>query len=159
MVRNSAKLESIVGVLTALTGLLYVFRVFGPTESEVVTWGILAVILGGCVVLLGININIITNFIKIGFVFFLVLIQIPAIILWFLFNGRGISDGTPPSSFVAHWIFAIPHMVIVLLGIILIISLLKIKMQLNNMLLQLIVCRLTYLLLNIFHPFALSVRS
>lgn len=127
MVRNSAKLESIVGVLTALTGLLYVFRVFGPTEQEVIAWGILAVILGGCVVLLGFNINITTNFIEIGLVFFLVLIQIPAIILWLLFNGRGISDGTPPSSFVAHWIFAIPHMVIVLLGIILIISLLKNK--------------------------------
>lgn len=55
------------------------------------------------------------------------LIQIPAIILWLLFNGHGISDGSPPSSFVAHWIFAIPHLVIVLLGIILIKSLLKNK--------------------------------
>jgi len=127
MVRNSAKLESIVGVLAALTGLLYVFRVFGPTEQEVIAWGILSVILGGCVVLFGININIFTNFVEIGLVFFLVLIQIPAIILWLLFNGRGISDGSPPSSFIAHWIFAIPHMVIVLLGIILIISLLKNK--------------------------------
>ena len=126
MVRNSAKLESIVGVLAALTGLLYVFRVFGPTEQEVIAWGILSVILGGCVVLYGINININTNFIEIGLVFFLVLIQIPAIILWLLFNGRGISDGTPPSSFVAHWIFAIPHLAIVLLGLILI-SLLKNK--------------------------------
>ena len=125
MVRNSAKLESIVGVLAALTGLLYVFRVFGPTEQEVIAWGILSVILGGCVVLFGININIFTNFVEIGLVFFLVLIQIPAIILWLLFNGRGISDGSPPSSFVAHWIFAIPHMIIVLLGIILIISILK----------------------------------
>ena len=125
MVRNSAKLESIVGVLAALTGLLYVFRVFGPTEQEVIAWGILSVILGGCVVLFGININIFTNFVEIGLVFFLVLIQIPAIILWLLFNGRGISDGSPPSSFIAHWIFAIPHMVIVLLGIILIISILK----------------------------------
>ena len=125
MVRNSAKLASIVGVLAALTGLLYVFRVFGPTESEVVTWGILAIFLGGCVVLSGISINIFANFVEIGLVFFLVLIQIPAIILWLLFNGRGISDGSPPSSFVAHWIFAIPHMIIVLLGIILIISILK----------------------------------
>jgi len=63
MVRNSAKLESIVRVLAALTGLLYVFRVFGPTEQEVIAWGILSVILGGCVVLFGINININTNFI------------------------------------------------------------------------------------------------
>jgi hypothetical protein len=125
MVRSSAKLEITVGILTILTGLLYLFRVFGPTESEVFTWGILAVILGGVIVLLRINKYKLTNFIKMVLAFFLVLIQIPAIILWFSFHGSGISDGTPQSNFVAHWIFAIPHMMIVLLGVVLIVSLFK----------------------------------
>ena len=132
MGRISAKLEVAVGILTFLTGLLYLFRVFGPTESEVVTWGILAVLLGGVLILLGTNKYKLTNFIKMIFVFLLVLLQIPAIILWFSFNGNGISDGTPQSNFVAHWIFAFPHMMIVFLGILLIVSLFKRNTALLN---------------------------
>lgn len=132
MGRISAKLEVAVGILTFLTGLLYLFRVFGPTESEVVTWGILAVLLGGVLILLGTNKYKLTNFIKMIFVFLLVLLQIPAIILWFSFNGNGISDGTPQSNFVAHWIFAFPHMMIVFLGILLIVSLFKRNIALLN---------------------------
>lgn len=132
MGRISAKLEVVVGLLTILTGLLYLFRVFGPSESEVVTWGILAVILGGVIVLLRTNKYKLTNGIKMIFVFLLVLLQIPAIILWFLFNGSGISDGTPQSNFVAHWIFALPHMMIVFLGILLIVSLFKRNTALFN---------------------------
>lgn len=39
----------------------------------------------------------------------LALLQGLPIVLWFLFHGSGISDGSPPSSFVAHWGFSLPH--------------------------------------------------
>ncbi|MFC4411612.1 hypothetical protein ACFOZY_14385 [Chungangia koreensis] len=127
MVRISAKLEVLVGILTLLTGLLYLFRVFGPTESEVITWGLLAVILGGVFVLL--STTKFPNFMKMIVACLLVVIQIPAIILWVSFHGSGISDGTPKSNFVAHWIFAFPHMMIVVLGILLVFSLIDRKTE------------------------------
>jgi len=45
------------------------------------------------------------------------LLQILPSILWFLFNGTGISDGSPPSDFVASWIYSLPHISIGLLGV------------------------------------------
>ena len=48
--------------------------------------------------------------------FFIVgLIQIPPIILWFIFYGHEISDGTPPSSFIAHWGYSMSHIFIFLI--------------------------------------------
>ena len=38
------------------------------------------------------------------------LLQVPPILLWLAFHGSGISDGTPPSTFVAHWAYSIPHL-------------------------------------------------
>ena len=38
------------------------------------------------------------------------LLQVPPVLLWFAFHGSGISDGTPPSTFVAHWAYSIPHL-------------------------------------------------
>lgn len=127
MVRNSTKLEFALGASAIITGLLFVFRVFGPTETEVVIWGGLAVFLGSVIVLLSIINYKLINFIKMVFAFFLVVIQIPAIILWFLFHGSAISDGTPQSNFVAHWTFALPHMMIALLSVLLIVNLYKIN--------------------------------
>ncbi|RXT06988.1 hypothetical protein [Ammoniphilus sp. CFH 90114] len=123
--RNTNILNILVGVLAILTGFLYVLRLFGPTESEVVSWRLLAVVIGGIVVFLGRIETKVTNFLQGAFVCFLVFIQVPPIFLWFAFHGSGISDGTPPSNFVAHWIFATPHIAIALLGIIVIVSLFK----------------------------------
>ena len=123
MLKTSAKLEMVVGALAIITGSLYVFNVFGQTESTVTSWGMLAVVLGGVIVFSGMNKHNVTYFLEKVLVFCLVLIQTPAIFLWFTFNSRGISDGTPPGDFVAHWAFALPHIVILLLGTILIFSL------------------------------------
>ncbi|WP_053366293.1 hypothetical protein [Bacillus sp. FJAT-27245] len=123
--KNTAKLEMLVGVLAVLTGLLYLLRLFGPTESEVVSWGLLVVIIGGVVTFLGIFKTKVTDLLTGALVFFLILIQLPAIFLWLTFHGSSISDGTPPSNFVAHWIFATPHIAISLIGLILIVSLIK----------------------------------
>lgn len=42
----------------------------------------------------------------------LVLLQVPPVVLWFTFHGSNICDGTPPSTFVAHWGYSVPHLVL-----------------------------------------------
>jgi uncharacterized membrane protein HdeD (DUF308 family) len=124
---NVKKLKITLGVLSILTGLIYVIGVFGPTESEVTSWGLLAMILGGMMVYFGIDKENKATFISILIAILLLAIQIPAIILWFMFTGSGISDGTPPSYFVANWIYATPHIVIFLLGLLFIFVSIKVK--------------------------------
>lgn len=123
--KNLAKLEIAVGVLTGLTGLLYFFGVFGRTESEVNDWAFLAFVLGGIFVFIGINKSKVNIYLKSLLILFLMLIQTPAIFLWFKYNGRPISDGTPYDPFVAQWIFATPHILIAVICTVLIVSLYK----------------------------------
>jgi heme/copper-type cytochrome/quinol oxidase subunit 4 len=125
MARNYIKLEITMGALTVLTGLLYVLRVFGQIESEVVFWGIVAVMLGSAVTFLAINRRENAKLVKIILMFLLALIQLPPILLWFSFNGNSIFDGTASSDFLAHWLFATPHIVIAIIGTIIAITLLK----------------------------------
>lgn len=47
----------------------------------------------------------------------LVVLQIPPIILWFAFHGSVPSDWPSPGPFVAHWGYAIPHIVLAIIGI------------------------------------------
>lgn len=42
----------------------------------------------------------------------LALLQVPPVALWCAFHGSGISDGTPPSTCVAHWGYSVPHFVL-----------------------------------------------
>lgn len=51
------------------------------------------------------------------FIGVLILLQIMPIYLWIIFHGMGISDGTPASSFVAHWMYAVPHIVLFATGL------------------------------------------
>ncbi|WP_157452362.1 hypothetical protein [Bacillus sp. J33] len=127
---NEKNLKIILGVISILTGLIYVMGVYGPTEAEVSTWGLLAMIMGGLMVYFGIDKGNKTTFISILIVILLSIIQIPAIILWFIFSGSSISDGTPPSYFVANWIYATPHIFIVLLGLLFILVSFKTKRNL-----------------------------
>ncbi|MBM7553466.1 hypothetical protein [Thalassobacillus pellis] len=95
---TTAKLEITIGILTIVTGLLYVFKVFGETEAIVHTWGILAVFIGVIIICLGVFSQRITDLLAIILLFFLLLFQTPAIALWFIFHGSGISDGSPQSD-------------------------------------------------------------
>lgn len=112
-------------VLSIVIGLIYALGLYGSTEVEVNQWGIITM-LGGIIT---ISISIIkgNRFIRVIMIFLIVLIsmaQVPPIALWITFHGYTITDGTPPSSFVAHWAFAIPHIFIFILGLL---SLIKIK--------------------------------
>ena len=105
-----------------LWGIPYFVRLFGTTEREVALWGfvfdwywfrddpltgnprwdeyVARPRLGLGVGYLGI-----------------VLLQLLPIQLWWQFHGRGIGDGTPPSTFVAHWLWAGPHVLLLCAGL------------------------------------------
>ncbi|WP_078545343.1 hypothetical protein [Litchfieldia alkalitelluris] len=125
--KNKINLEITLGIISVITGAIYLIGVYGPTEAEIANWGFIATILGGCMIFFGINKGEITNLFKIILLGFLLLIQLPAIFLWFMFHGSNISDGTPPTQFIAHWIFATPHIMIVLIGVAIIVTTLKQK--------------------------------
>jgi len=117
------------GVAVALLGLLYVLHAFGPTEAEVVTWGMVSICLGLVLALLSAmavpgNKASVRWLLLSGYTAAAVLQVIP-ILLWFLFHGSGISDGTPPSVFVAHWGYAIPHLVLLITSLMVVGSLFR----------------------------------
>jgi len=105
------KIYIIISILSIIVGLMYVKGIYGPTESEVVLWGFISIIIGITTAIIGnrsIFLNCIIYILNIG-------MQISPIFLWFTFHGRGISDGTPPSNFIAHWVFSLPHILILAL--------------------------------------------
>lgn len=103
------------GVGNALIGLPYMLRAFGPTEAEVVQWGQVALAAG--LFLAGLSLALAftegrvaaLRFVTALGYGFLALMQVLPSLLWPLFHGMGISDGSPPSDFVAHWAYALPH--------------------------------------------------
>jgi len=101
------------GIGAILLGLLYIFHAFGPTEAEVVIWGRLSLYMGASLILLSMGIGRSSKkaakvFLSLGYIG-LALFQVVPILLWFAFHSSGISDGAPPSAFVAHWSYSIPH--------------------------------------------------
>lgn len=96
-----------------LLGLPYLLRAFGPTEAEVAEWGCASI--GAGLALLALSLALAqarrcAAKAVLGLAAGVVaLMQLPPIVCWFVFHGTGISDGSPPSAFVAHWAYAIPH--------------------------------------------------
>lgn len=112
-----------------LLGVPYIFYAFGPTEAEVVSWGEVSLYTGIILTLLAVVIGrnprkLFRGVLALGYLF-LALLQVLPIFLWFAFHGTGISDGTPPSPFVAHWGYAIPHLVLLIASLVVIASTLK----------------------------------
>jgi hypothetical protein len=99
-----------------LLGLPYIFHVFGPTEAELVIWGEVSLCMGVVLLFLAIGLGrskVRLAKVALAFGYLTVaLLQVPPVVLWFAFHGSGISDGTPPSTFVAHWGYSVPHLVL-----------------------------------------------
>jgi hypothetical protein len=112
---NLHKVQLFLSILAVLTGLTYVLRLYGPTEVEVVNWGYLAIFLGIVTFVLPLMKKKFPT-VQTILVILLTVIQMPAIFLWIIFSGSSISDGSPASDFVASWLYAIPHIIIVVLG-------------------------------------------
>ena len=104
------------GLGTAVLGLLYANYAFGPTEAEVAKWGEVALV-GGIMLVLGAIVAKRTHSAVVRLVLALgcsavALLHLPPIVLWGVFHASGISDGSPPSSFVAHWAYGLPHLIV-----------------------------------------------
>jgi hypothetical protein len=104
-----------------LLGLPYILHFFGPTEAEVAQWGLvcsgMGFFLGVFSIAFGSNNDAIAKILlSLGFVG-VALLQFLPIYLWFQFHGTGISDGSPPSAFVAHWVYALPHLALLIVSI------------------------------------------
>ena len=99
-----------------LLGLPYIFHAFGPTEAEVVIWGEVSLCMGVVLLFLAIGLGrskkrLMKVALALGYTI-LAPLQVPPVVVWFAFHGSGISDGTPPSTFVAHWGYSVPHLVL-----------------------------------------------
>jgi hypothetical protein len=109
------------GIGAVLLGLTYILHAFGPTEAEVVTWGRISLYLGVSLILLTIGLGrsykrAAKFFLTLGYGG-LALFQLFPILFWFAFHGSEISDGTPQSSFVAHWYYSIPHVALLMISL------------------------------------------
>src|SRR5688500_19602896 len=98
---------------SVLTGLLYLLQVFGPTETEIVTWGKTAILAGIvlCALALVAQLThpqpIITLSLLVDLML-IALLQILPIYLWLFSHGSGIADCSPLDACMANWIFASP---------------------------------------------------
>jgi len=117
----------ILGIFSITWGMTYMFGMYGPTEREVSEWGLIEVIVGFLVVCTAFFITgqklveiLLAVFLSIN-----MLLQILPTLLWFIFNGTGISDGSPPSNFVASWIYGLPHIAIGVISLISIVLLFR----------------------------------
>jgi hypothetical protein len=96
-----------------ILGSVYIFWAFGPIDIAVVWWGQVSVGLGIALGILALTVGAkrkkLCQFILgLGYAV-LVLLQIPPTILWFAYHGSGIEREGP---FVAHWGYAIPHIIL-----------------------------------------------
>lgn len=113
----------LIGAIGAiLLGLPYITGAFGPTEVEVTKWGIVSLCTGAVLVLLSVGTGhsdkrISRVILALGYIF-LALLQVLPALLWFQFHSSGISDGTPPGAFVAHWGYSIPHLALFIISIV-----------------------------------------
>jgi len=100
-----------------ILGFVYIFNVFGPIDAAVVLWGQVSVGLGIALGILTLTVGakrtmLCRLILGLGYTV-LVVLQIPPVILWIAYHGFGIERSGP---FVAHWGYAIPHMILFFLS-------------------------------------------
>jgi len=127
---NHKTLALLCGLVAIGVGLPYVFKAFGPSEHILVTWGKSTVLIGAALLLGSLlikeKISRIQKLILALVCSGLAIMQVPPIILWFVFHGSGI-DEYNQSNFVAHWGYALPHAVLFLICVLTLYSLLSWK--------------------------------
>jgi hypothetical protein len=107
-------LIALLSIGSILLGYSYAHEWYGMLESEVQYWGYLSEALGLILLILilprfkGVILTKVILFIGL-------IINIPPIILWFIFHGYRITDAPPTISdqFIAHWTFSVPHVILV----------------------------------------------
>ncbi|MBO8167618.1 MAG: hypothetical protein H0Z35_00375 [Thermoanaerobacteraceae bacterium] len=110
------------GVLSTAVGLVYIFnlpKLTGDATWATVPWGWLALFIG--VITLWVTIGekrkqgfwrIILS-VDLGV---MVLLQIPPVLLWFIFNEQVIGEPTTPSAPMGHWLWSVPHIALAIVS-------------------------------------------
>jgi hypothetical protein len=118
---KNSELLLIPGAGSIILGWPYIISLFGPTEAEVRLWGSMSLCVGVISVILAAGIGdkstLVTRTALCLSYCTIVLLQVLPVVLWWQFHGRGISDGMPPSAFVAHWCFSVPHLALLAIGV------------------------------------------
>lgn len=111
-------LTTLSGFFAVTLGLFYIVNVPQMTNdaiSSTTIWGLVAMSTG-----------IFTAFLTIkrtGWIFscillsFIILLQVPPIALWFIFNGTIVGEPGTPSAPIGHWAWAVPHTFLAVLSI------------------------------------------
>jgi len=107
---------------SVLVGLPYALRLFGSVEAEVVHWGRVAIGLDSLLLALacivrGSRITAGVAAVLAALAAAVAMLQVPPAILWVLFHGQPITDGSPPGGFVGHWALSLPHVALAALAL------------------------------------------
>ncbi len=107
---------------SVLVGLPYALRLLGPVEAEVTHWGWLSIGLGCLLLLLAWVAR--ARAIRAAAAAFaaatagaVALLQVLPALLWVLFHGQPITDGSPPGGFVGYWALSLPHVAVAALAL------------------------------------------
>lgn len=124
-------LKTIGAFISVIIGFFYIFYDLGSPDARqsILIFGLVSIFLGIILVCL----KSVSTFLKERTIRFteiagyslLGIIQLFPIFLWFTFSGSPISDGTAPAGFTANWLFSIPHIAVLFISIIAVMSSIK----------------------------------
>lgn len=101
----SRKKYSLIGIMSIILGLTYLFHIYGNLGGKVVTWGLIAIIMGIYSVLVDQSKNkFIRGLLSISTILILAMQPLLIDMHW-----RGISNVAPGSKVFTHWILSFPH--------------------------------------------------
>ncbi|MBO8138629.1 MAG: hypothetical protein H0Z40_10950 [Desulfotomaculum sp.] len=111
------------GIGSMLIGLPYILNIYSSNRFEVSSWGISAVFLGIFLVASSVAVGHIgsraSRMILALEYSVLVILQVPLILLWAFY------DTTPAGETAARWYLAVPHVILMLMGVLVVCRLLQ----------------------------------
>lgn len=107
-----------------VVGLPYALRAYGNVEVEVTHWGWVSMACGCLLLALAwllragiVRFGAVTTAASAAATGAVALLQTLPALLWVLFHGQAITDGSPPGGFVGHWALALPHVALAALAL------------------------------------------
>ncbi|WP_031515443.1 hypothetical protein [Desulfofalx alkaliphila] len=117
------------GMGSMVIGLPYICYVFWDSKTEVFYWGLAAIFLGLALIAISVAVshmdNTFTRLILAMGYSTLVLLQIPPVVFWLAYHGSSVSGANSPLALKAHWCLAIPHIALIVAGVLVVVSLIQ----------------------------------
>jgi hypothetical protein len=120
------------GVWSVILGLVYVYRIYGDMEAEVVVWGQAAVLLGVALLIsAGVQLLYSGRGVGLGLLVTLIIatLQLPAIYFWGFFLGSPITDAPSTEPVSGNIFYVLPHIGLLAVSFLLFYGLLQIWRQ------------------------------